>query len=173
MPILRAQASLKAIISGVLLIFKSAYSSLNILSLAARLIAREWTVSESGFKASISSKVCFTSSRSSPGSPMIRSMLMLSNPSALAIWNFSFTFSTVWRRPIRSKVFWFMVWGLMEIRLMPWEAKTFNFSSVMLSGRPASTVNSRTFFVSNSCSNLHKIASMSSAGSEVGVPPPK
>ena len=40
-PILRAQASLKAIISGVLLIFKSAYSSLNMFSLAARLIARE------------------------------------------------------------------------------------------------------------------------------------
>ena len=95
---------------------------------------------------------------------------MLSNPSSLASANASRVCSTVCARPIRFRVSSFMVCGLTEIRLTPASFKTRSFSRVMLSGRPASTVNSRSpagvgFSISMSTFS-------SSAESAVGVPPP-
>ena len=168
-----AYSAVRSIISWVFSIFKSAYRSLKILSLAARLMAREWTVTLSGASSFISSMVARTSFISSSGRPMIRSMLMLSKPNFLARRYFSFTISTVWRRPMRSRVDCFMVWGLMEILEIPWARRVFSLSSVMLSGRPASTVNSFTEERSNRSSIRVRMASSSSAFKAVGVPPPK
>ena len=152
---------------------KSTYWSHSSFSLAARFKAREWTVRLSGDRARISSRVWDSSSIPSPGRPMMRSMLMLSNPISRARRNFSFTISTVWRRPMRSRVFWFMVWGLMEMRVTPWRFNTSSFSRVMLSGLPASTVNSRTPDRSKRRSTSQITRSRCSAERAVGVPPPK
>ena len=66
-----------------------------------------------------------------------------------------------------------MVCGLMEILVTPCFLSTANFSSVMLSGRPASTVNSFTWSNGNVSFSLVISASSCEALSDVGVPPPK
>ena len=146
--------------------------SLNRLSLVARFNAREWTVRESGFSASTFSNVCATFSLSSPGRPTIRSMLMLSNPRERAMRNFSSISSTVWWRPIRSSVSWFMVCGLIEIRVTGNLRMAFKTSSLIVSGRPASTVNSCTCSIGKSSVTFVSRRSICAAFSVVGVPPP-
>ena len=142
------------------------------LSRAALFNASECTVRLSGFNAFTCSKVSLTSSRLSSGSPMIRSMLISSNPSSLARWKLSTVCATVCLRPMIFNVSSFIVCGLMEILVMSHFFNVSNFSLVMLSGRPASTVNSR------QCdrSKLHRILRISRSSwygsSVVGVPPP-
>lgn len=65
-----------------------------------------------------------------------------------------------------------MVWGLTDTRVTPWAFKTANFSAVMVSGRPASTVRSPQREVSKDCSKAVSTRSSWSAASVVGVPPP-
>ena len=142
------------------------------VSLAARFTASEWMVTLSGASSFTSSIVCLTSSSVSSGSPMMRSMFMLSKPSSRASLKLCIVSSTVWCLPIISSVCCFMVCGLTDIRLMPFFFSARSFSLVMESGLPASTVNSRQSFKSK----LHLIflISLSSCAglSVVGVPPP-
>ena len=148
------------------------YSSIWSARRAARLSARACTVISSGRSFSTISMVCETSSIPSPGSPTIRSMLILSKPRERAVSNARTVSSTVCLRPIRSRVFWFMVCGLTLIRVTGCARSTSSFSFVMLSGRPASTVNSIACDRSKSSSTAHRRRSICRGVRVVGVPPP-
>ena len=129
-------------------------------------------VRASGDSAVIASMVLCTSSFVSPGSPRMISILILSNTACLASIKASFTCATVCCLPISLRVSCFIVWGLTEILVTPCFNSTLSFSSVMLSARPASTVNSCT--VSNTNVSFSFVSSLSSsaADNELGVPPP-
>ena len=144
MPIFLAHCWVISMISWLFSNDISSYLSLNRFSLVARFSAREWIVKLSGCRFSTFCSVCATSSFPSPGRPMIRSILILSNPSSLAIWKILTVSSTVCFLPITSSVFWFIVCGLTEILVTGNSFITCSFSLVMLSGRPASTVYSLT-----------------------------
>ena len=72
----------------------------------------------------------------------IRSILMSSKPISLASLKLSTVCATVCLRPMIFKVSSFIVCGLMEIRVISHFFNVSNFSRVILSGLPASTVNS-------------------------------
>ena len=86
--------------------------------------------------------VSLTSSTPSPGRPIIKSMLISGIPARRRLWNISDTDSTVWFLPMRFKVRCCMVWGLQLTRVTPHCCMAASFTSDILSGRPASTVNS-------------------------------
>ena len=65
-----------------------------------------------------------------------------------------------------------MVWGLMEILWMLWNLKTSSLSAVMVSGRPASTVNSAQPSMGRNSSTADKTRWSWAALRVVGVPPP-
>ena len=139
---------------------------------AARLIASACTVRLSGWSFSIFSRVSCISAASSPGSPAIRSILILSNPSSRARWKICSTSSTVCFLPTRSSVFCCIVCGLTEMRVTGYLRITSSFSRVILSGLPASTVNSSTCSKSKFSRIVPSSRSSWSASSVVGVPPP-
>ena len=78
----------------------------------------------------------------------------------------------VWERPMARRTRSSMVWGLMEMRRMPWALRTSSFSPVMVSGRPASTVNSVHPSMGRDLSTAVKILWSWAALRVVGVPPP-
>ena len=79
----------------------------------------------------------------------------------------------VCRLPMVSSVRSTMDWGLIDILVMPSSLSIRSLSSVMLSGLPASTVNSLTPLMSK-LSLTQRISSRSCpAETDVGVPPPK
>ena len=65
-----------------------------------------------------------------------------------------------------------MVWGFTEIRVTPNSFSTRSLSAVMLSARPASTVNSFTCEKSKVFRSRERSRSSWSGSSVVGVPPP-
>ena len=69
-------------------------------------------------------------------------------------------------------VFCCIVCGLIEIRVTGYFRITFSFSFVILSGRPASTVNSCTVSIEKLCSIHESRRSNCPADNVVGVPPP-
>ena len=74
--------------------------------------------------------------------------------------------------PIRFKVSCFIVCGLMEILEIPCLRSTSSFSLSILSGLPASTVNSSRRDRSNLCSSADRSRSICIGSNVVGVPPP-
>ena len=159
-------------VSSVLFRAEIPFSAIHWLSFEARLIASEWTVRLSGFSFLISSMVWRTSPAFSPGSPKIISILMLENPALLAMAKASFTCSTVCLLPIKSRVSCFMVWGFTEILVTPLRFKTSIFSGVMLSARPASTVNSFKWDRSKLPFIFSRSLCIWKGSRVVGVPPP-
>ena len=150
----------------------SEYLSFIIFRRAALFNARECTVIPSGLSFFASSIEYLTIFSSSCGSPRIKSIFILLKPHCLASLNASLTCSTVCRLPIISKVFWFIVWGLIEILETLCFFNVLSFSSVILSGRPASTVNSLTVLKSKFSLRLVINLSIWSGSNVVGVPPP-
>ena len=65
-----------------------------------------------------------------------------------------------------------MDWGLMDTRVTPLRRSAASFSAVMVSGRPASTVYSTVWLMSNLSFNRPSSRSICSAVRVVGVPPP-
>ena len=108
----------------------------------------------------------------SPGSPAIRSMLNASCGNLFTIATASRTSAAVWRRPIVSSTSSDIVCGFTLTRFTPCETSTASFSSVTVSGRPASTVNSRQAERSKHAFVSASSRSSSGAVSVVGVPPP-
>ena len=135
-------------------------------------MAKECTVRLSGDSFLISAAVYLTSSCVSPGSPRIISILMLSNPSSLARANASFTCSGECFLPMMRKVSSLIVCGLIDILVIPCFFNTRSFSTVILSARPASTVNSCTRPKSKYRYTAASSRSSSSGSKVVGVPPP-
>ena len=77
-----------------------------------------------------------------------------------------------WLRPMAARTWSDMVWGFTEIRLAPPSRRAESFSRVMVSGRPASTVNSVPGAREKAvCSRSSRAASWG-ASRVVGVPPP-
>ena len=136
------------------------------------MTASECTVRLSGSRALTSSSVCLTSSAHSPGRPTIKSILILSNPHSLARAKACRVSSTVCFRPMRSSVFWFMVWGFTEILVTGCLLIAISFSLVILSGLPASTVYSFTCSTGKHASIWPSSRSSCSGSRVVGVPPP-
>ena len=142
------------------------------LSLEPRFNARECTVIPSGASFKACSIEYLTMSSVSFGRPIIKSIFMLSMPQSLAKLKACITCLTECFLPIISRVSWFIVCGLMEILETFCFFKVINLSLVMLSGLPASTVNSFTLLKSKLSFNAFINLSNCAGSSVVGVPPP-
>ena len=142
-------------------------------SLDERLTASVCTVRQSGSSFISSSIECCMEAASSPGSPAMRSIFMQSKPSRLAILKQSTISDEVWSLPTLLRVASHMVCGFIEILVTPISRMTRSFSSVIVSGRPASTVNSVPLFMPYSRTAWDISRSSSPAVSTVGVPPPR
>ena len=94
-------------------------------------------------------------------------------PAARTAFSASITSAALCFRPMAWSTVSDMVWGLTLTRSQPWARSTFSFSAVIVSGRPASTVNSRTEERSKLLSSAVQTSSSCWADSVVGVPPPK
>ena len=77
-----------------------------------------------------------------------------------------------WLRPMAASTGSDMVWGFTEIRLPPPARMARSFSRVMVSGRPASTVNSVPGARAKASFTLSSRAASWPASRVVGVPPP-
>ena len=108
----------------------------------------------------------------SSGKPAIRSILILSKPIFLAISKHFRTISGVCFLPTLFKVCSFIVCGLMLILFTPPCFASYNLSFVIVSGLPASRVNSFIFEKSKFSFNLSNIAFKWCGSRVVGVPPP-
>ena len=150
----------------------TAPSSNSLRSLDARLTTSEWIVTLSGSSAFICARVSAKSSGVSPGSPMIRSMLILSKPHSLASANTCFVCATVCCLPMLCSVLSCIVCGFTEILSTPKRLSAISFSLVMLSGLPASTVISYASCTGKFSYRQISNSSSCSADNVVGVPPP-
>ena len=102
----------------------------------------------------------------------MRSMFTAKPPTARTFSSASTMSAELCRRPIVSSTESDIVCGLTLTRSTPWARRTRSLSSVIVSGRPASTVYSRSAPRSNSRSSaVHSLSSWA-AFSVVGVPPP-
>ncbi len=109
----------------------------------------------------------------SVGRPAIRSVLMLSNPHSRASSKAEKNSSAVCLRPIACKTESEVVCGFMLIRSTLFSFKAKRRSLSIVSGRPASTVNSRQVSILKLSFTVLSTLSSCSALSVVGVPPPK
>ena len=97
---------------------------------------------------------------------------MTKSPAPAAIAKAFRISSALCDRPISSRVLSFIVWGFMLILPTPFFARDMSLSSVTVSGRPASTVNSLAGERSKLSRTSFRSSSSCSAESVVGVPPP-
>ena len=72
----------------------------------------------------------------------MRSMLRQGSPASRVMATARSTSATVCRRPMAARTASCMVWGFTDTRSTPQRTITASFSSVTVSGRPASTVRS-------------------------------
>ena len=133
---------------------------------------RVCTVTFSGERASTRSTVSVKPCTVSVGRPAIRSIFTAKPPTWRTFSRAETISAALWRRPMASSTVSLMVWGFTLTRSTPWRRSTCSFSTVMVSGRPASTVYSRIWDRSNSFSRAEHRRSSCSADNVVGVPPP-
>ncbi len=141
-------------------------------SFEALLTTSECIVRLSGANSLICESVSLKSPAVSPGRPAIKSIFILSNPFLRARLKASAVCLAVCLLPIISNVFWCMVCGFTDILPVPCLRSTFNFSSVILSGLPASTVNSTLLSTGKYLCNASKSLESCHSFSATGVPPP-